>query len=341
MSRNDGKSENVESASTTTQSSSTSTIFPPVRDPYEFESRRSEYAQQFGNHTDDEAEQREERLFNLIQSMKEEMVRLKVENHEFRATIESSLKSIQVKMESEQEEEKYQSPSAKSTNSGNALAGLTKPKVEAGQPDQGATGHNTIPMMDPSKQVGKTNFVNQPVVSPVSSTVANSAISTVPSTNNQRNSRGQDFYFPPLKSKTSKSLGLFGEATFASTLPDMAKLDSKRPNDFHSWKQKALTYFSANGLMEIVKKDPKNSFQQALTIDDGQQDPVSIRAKFVSLHIKVWGKIYDATIRVLHQSFFDRIGIVDTVNYSYCPIASSGWMKNFKYGNAHLLWADA
>jgi len=149
-----------------------------------------------------------------------------------------------------------------------------------------------------------------------------------------------DFEFPTKHKKTITNLGLFGQSSTQANYPDLPKLNTESSIEFHDWKHKVETYFSNCGLLPIVTLDPARAFQEALTRDHGRMDPRTVRDKFVELHVKVWGLLYSATVKVLHQSFFDNIGKVKTVEYAACPIHSNKWMSDFRYGNSYLLWEE-
>ena len=154
---------------------------------------------------------------------------------------------------------------------------------------------------------------------------------------NHKNSM-YNFQAPKLQKKLTTGLGLFGESSTQTVFTELPKLTSESSTDFHVWKHNVLTYFSNNGLLQVVTMSTGDAFQTALWEDGGQMLPETIRGKFIRLNVKAWGLLYNATIKVLHQSFFDNIGKVGVINYiGYEPL-SPAWMADFRYGNASILW---
>ena len=147
-----------------------------------------------------------------------------------------------------------------------------------------------------------------------------------------------DLYFPVLRKKTTTSLGLFGQTSANITLAELPKLKSIATCDFQPWKDMTIQVLSSNRLLSLIDKSPQESFQEALIMDSGQTDPITIRNYFVTLCVRVWTMIYTATVKVLHLSFFHAIGKVGPIEYINCPIESTAWMDTFKYGNPFLLW---
>ena len=84
--------------------------------------------------------------------------------------------------------------------------------------------------------------------------------------------------------------GLFGDSSIPSTLPAMTKLAGPSAHQYSDWKMKATTYLQTNGLIEVSTLKPSESLELANQIDGGSRSPIQIKALWVRLHSKVYGK---------------------------------------------------
>ena len=89
-----------------------------------------------------------------------------------------------------------------------------------------------------------------------------------------------DLYFPVLRKKTTTSLGLFGQTSANIILAELPKLKSIATSDFQPWKDMTIQVLSSNRLLSLIDKSPQESFQEALIMDSGQTDPITIRNLF-------------------------------------------------------------
>ena len=283
------------------------TPFTDMRQPTEFELSKEGRLEPKRLFAEPRADLAVEFLMNSFRRLESEMDTIKKENQELRRLSRAPLTGTHFKEEKERERKEQ-------------LMDVTNHS-----PNQSGYGLGSS-----HSATGMTgNAVHQ-----------NQLTNLQPQAGNQNPQLIGDFYFPVMKTKGSKTVGLFGEANFPSSLPGLVKLESKSSTQFHSWKERCLLYLESNGLIHLVTKSPKEAFQKALLMDGGLQEPETIRSKFVSLHMKVWVRLYEATILLLHQSFFDAIGKRSTPDYENYSIDDSTWMYEFTYGNAYRLWSE-
>jgi alpha-D-ribose 1-methylphosphonate 5-triphosphate synthase subunit PhnG len=148
------------------------------------------------------------------------------------------------------------------------------------------------------------------------------------------------FILHRVPSNPKSSGGLYGETSIPSALPEMPALISRSAAVFHSWKIELIRYLNKTNLIHLIDKNPVDALQLAFDMDCGVQSPEIIRNKFVLLHTKLYATIETATIKVLTKNWFVQKLKYGLPSYGRCPINDAGWIKNFRYGNAHWLLAE-
>jgi hypothetical protein len=101
--------------------------------------------------------------------------------------------------------------------------------------------------------------------------------------------------------------GLYGDTSIPASFHPMPKLTGNSAHQFADWKAKALNYFTANGLTEVVTSKPSKSITYAIKLDGRMRPSTLIKALWIRLNSKAYGVIRSAVESVLGTAYFEKL----------------------------------